>query len=282
MRIFAISDLHADVSGDGDRALRELAAHVIAEGRPEDVLLIGGDIAVDDAGIARCLDLFSPFRGRKGAVAGNHDVWLRGTPHADSLARHAYVQDIFRSRGFVPLEEEALVVGDVGFVGAMGWYDGSFKEDALGIDDGAYASKTPPWSDRPIWADAIRARWGASDKEVTAWQLRKLEARLADVGGVREVVALVHHVPTARLLPLPHARWLVPKAWRFANAFLGSERFSETLTRARVRTVINGHIHRSGQVKIGGTRFCSIGGDYDRKQLLVVDEGRIGRQSFAA
>lgn len=283
MRIFAISDLHADVCGEGDSALRGLAARINAEGRPEDVLLIGGDIAIDDAGIERCLDLFVPFRGRKAAVAGNHDVWNFGTVHAHALARHARVQDIFRSRGFVPLEEEVLVVGDVGFVGAMGWYDGSFKDPGLGIDDGAYASKTPPWSSGPIWADALRADWGASDAEVTAWQLRKLEARLADVARVREVVALVHHVPTRSLLPFPNARWLVPKPWRFANAFLGSERFSELLGRSpNVRTVINGHIHRSGQVKIGAARYCSIGGDYDSKQLLVIDEGRIGRQSFSA
>lgn len=282
-RTFAISDLHADVSGEGDDALRGLAAHINAAGRPEDVLLIGGDIGTDDASIARCLDLFRPFRGKKGAVAGNHDIWIHGTSYKDSLARHRAVQDIFRAGGFTPLEEEALVVGDVGYVGAMGWYDGTFSETALGIGEEAYASKTMPGHDRPIWADALRARWGASDKEVTAWQLGKLRARLADVAGVRDAIALVHHVPTTKLLPFPNARWLVPKAWRFANAFLGSERFSETLGGApNVRTVVNGHIHRSGEAEIGGKRYCSIGGDYDKKQLLVIDDGCVARKAFAA
>jgi predicted phosphohydrolase len=282
MRIFAVSDLHADVCDAGDCALRTLARRVNAEGRPGDVLLIGGDIAIDDAGIARCLDLFAPFAGAKGAVAGNHDIWVRGSAHASSLARHVAVQDIFRSRNFVPLEEEAMVVDGIGFVGAMGWYDGTFKDPGLHIDDHAYETKTLPGTDGPIWADAIRARWGATDAEVSAWQIRKLEARLAEVRGAREVVALVHHVPTKRLLPYPHARWLVPAHWRFANAFLGSERLSETLAKVpEVRTVVNGHIHRSGGVSHRGARYVSIGGDYDAKQLLVIDRGRVGRQSFA-
>lgn len=283
MRIFAVSDLHADVCDAGDSALSALAERVNAEGRPDDVLLVGGDIAVDDAGIARCLDLFAPFQGAKGAVAGNHDVWIRGTSYATSLDRHWAVQRIFRSRGFVPLEEESMVVNGVGFVGAMGWYDGSFRDPGLGFDDRAYETKTMPGTDGPIWADAIRASWGASDAEVCDWQVRKLQARLAEVRGAREVVALVHHVPTRRLLPLPHARWLVPKHWRFANAFLGSERLAETLASApQVRTVVNGHIHRSGTVRHRGARYVSIGGDYDAKQLLTIEDGRVSRMPFAA
>lgn len=283
MRIFTISDLHAGVSPKGDSVLRGLAAHIVAEGRSHDVLLVGGDIAIDDAGIAECLGLFRDFRGQKAAVAGNHDIWIDGGAHVDSMSRHRKVQDIFRTSSFVPLEEEPLIVGGVGFVGAMGWYDGSFIDESLGISQQAYATKTPPWSDRPIWNDAVYAKWNATDQSVTDWQLNKLSDRLIEVANLREVVALIHHVPSKQLLPYPNARWMVPKVWRFANAFLGSERISELLSRfPNVRTVVNGHVHFVGEAKIGQTSYFSIGGDYDSKQLLLIEGGRAVRRSFSA
>jgi 3',5'-cyclic AMP phosphodiesterase CpdA len=279
--MYAISDLHEGLRQSGDRAIQAMADHVNAEGRPEDVLLVGGDIAIDDSGIRQCLRRFSGFPGKKGAVAGNHDIWVSRREGRDSFERHRRVQELFRRHGFTPLEMEPLVVGDVGFVGAMGWYDGSFKDPGLGIDDRAYATKTPPWSDGPVWNDAYYAMWHASDAEVAVWQEERLRDRLEAVRGVREVVAILHHLPTSRLLPWPRFRRLVPKRWRFANAFLGSERFAEVLGREpAVRTVLCGHVHRAASVRLGHRRYHSIGGDYDRKQLLVIEDGRIERRTF--
>jgi predicted phosphohydrolase len=264
--------------------LRRLVTYINAEGRSEDVLLVGGDIAIDDAGIAACLARFRDFPGKKAAVAGNHDIWIdRDDSHTSSSERHYKVQDIFRASGFVPLEEEPLIVDGVGFVGAMGWYDGSFIDKSLGISDQAYATKTPPWSHQAVWADAFMTKWHCSDKEVADWQLDKLRAGLNRVSGLREIVTLVHHVPTGLLLPFPRARWLVPRKWRFANAFLGSNRFSELIGRfPNVSTVMSGHIHRSGEVLLDGRRYLSIGGDYDSKQLLTIKNARVSRRSFFA
>jgi len=118
---------------------------------------------------------------------------------------------------------------------------------------------------------------------VAAWQEEKLRMRLDAVRGVRETVAMTHHLPTSRLLHRPPFRWLKPKRWHFVNAFMGSERYAALLSREpAVRTVICGHIHRAGSARIGRQDYHSIGGDYVRKQLLVVEDGRVTRLSFSA
>jgi hypothetical protein len=84
------------------------------------------------------------------------------------------------------------------------------------------------------------------------------------------------------LLAFPRARWLVPKQWRFANAFLGSSRLSETLEAdPRVKLVVNGHIHMSGHVSSNSVEYHSIGGDYFAKQLLAFDGRHVLRTTVS-
>ncbi len=74
---------------------------------------------------------------------------------------------------------------------------------------------------------------------------------------------------------------LVPRFWRFANAFLGSERFAQVIGQhPNVRLAICGHIHEARNATIGAQRFCSIGSDYARKALLMIDGEHTTRRYF--
>lgn len=278
MRQFFASDLHLGSHPDGDRAVRSLAAFVCGESAPDDVLVIAGDIAVDDAGFDRCLRLFEGFRGARFAVRGNHDLWT--APGDDSVSRYRRLGALIRRAGFHPLDDEPARIGDTGYVGSIGWYDYSFRDEVLGIPRSAYAAKTYPGETRPAWGDAVHVRWPYTDAQVTQMFLERLQRQLDAVRNASEVIVAIHHVPTKRLLF--HPRWMVPRRWRFANAFLGSERFARLIARhpAPVRLVVNGHIHRGWEVRDGEVTYASIGGDYLRKELLIVEGARIERMSF--
>ncbi len=279
MKVFMASDLHFGVGERGNRSVQALAAHVCARGRENDVLLLGGDLATDDDSITSCLSLFASFPGKRAAIAGNHDVWKEDQRNA--LERYRGLPSLFKAAGFHPLEEEPFIVNDVGFAGAMGWYDLSFRDEGIGVPAEAYRKKVYPGPESAIWGDAIHADWGCSDEEVAEWQRSRLERQLRQIAGTRETVVLTHHVPTKCLLKWP--RFLVPKVWRFLNAFLGSERLGDTIRRIAPHSlVVSGHIHMSGDAKKGATRFVSIGGDYDEKQLVVKEGDAIRRLAFAA
>ncbi len=278
MRMFFASDLHYGVDPEGDAAVRALAGHLLPPraGR-DDVLVLVGDLAKDDATVRECLALFAPFPGRKFAVAGNHDVWVVG---GSSWTRYRRLSRLFRAAGFHPLEDEPAVVDGVGFAGSMGWYDYSFRDADLRIPYAAYRAKTYPGKTMPIWNDAHLVSWGMPDEEVTAWQAERLARHLASLDGCGEKVLAIHHVPTKRLLY--HPRWLVPREIRFANAFLGAERFADLACAHGVDLVVNGHIHMAGTADVGRTRFASIGGDYGVKQLIVREDGRMLRKTFTS
>lgn len=264
MDFWITSDLHYGVAEDGDRAVEALARHACAH--PADALLVGGDIACNAGSLARCLALFADFPGAKLAVPGNHDVWLE-YEEGDSWALHEReVPDLFLRAGFHPLHLEPRTVGEVAFVGSMGWYDYSFRDD-IGIELDWYEKKTLPGGHGPLWNDARYARFGCSDPELTEQLVTRLAAQVASVPPALEIVALIHHVATKELLV--HPRSIVPMRWRFANAFLGSERFAELLGAApAVRQIFCGHIHREKRVTRGVQHYTSIGGSYRHKQLV--------------
>lgn len=279
MKMFFASDLHYGVHREGDAAVRSLADHVrTADVDKDDLLVLVGDLATDDATLRSCLRLFAGFPGRKCAVAGNHDVWVERED--SSWTRYRRLSTIFRAAGFHPLEDEPLVVDGVGLAGSMGWYDYSFRDKELGIPLSCYRAKTLPGAAEPIWNDARLVRWGMSDEDMARWQAERLERHMASLRGCREIVLAIHHVPTKRLLF--HPRCLVPYGTRFANAFLGSERFGEIALRHRAALVVNGHIHMEGTKRVGDTAFMSIGGGYRAKQLIVRDGAECVRSSFTA
>ena len=280
MRVFSTSDLHYGATPQGDAATRALAAHVVAAGRPDDVLILVGDHAVTDEGIVACLKLFSGFPGERLAVAGNHDVWVHSGESRDSWDRYAGLSTVYRRAGFRSLEDGPVVVGDTAFVGSMGWYDYSFGEFSERFTAEAYRSKVYPGDPERVWLDAAYVRWRHTDAEMTAHLAGRLNGHLAAIGRARELVVAIHHVPTMELLF--HPRFLVPDEWKFLSGFLGSEVFSQVIDcHAEVPTlVVNGHVHRAKSVRRGLARYVSLGGDYGHKELLIKEGEKLVKMTF--
>lgn len=277
---FFASDLHLGANAKGDAAVARLAERLERESGPKDVLLLAGDLATNDDQLIRCLQMFRRrFRGTCAGILGNHDIWVG--PDGDSLERYRFGQTLLEREGFQALEEHAMLHDGWGLVGAMAWYDGSFADASLNIPIQNYLEKREPWKNRVIWADATRVRWNMNDPQATAWQHERMQKRLEEVSGAERVIALLHHLPHKRLLV--HPRWLVPKRWRFANAFLGSSLFGNLLeTDGRVRLAVNGHIHLARSHRSGSLRYESIGGSYTDKQLVTFDGAQVRRVTVSA
>lgn len=271
--LFFTSDLHFDHGASGRRAVEALGAELAATAGSDDVLLLGGDLGNSDETVRGCLACFREFPGRMLGVAGNHDIWVE--PGESSWDRYRRLSDLFAAARVHPLEDEPIVLGGIGFAGSMGWYDYSFRDD-IGVPYQCYVDKTLP-SSGVTWGDVRYAHWGMRDEAFTEWQLERLGRHLDSLSGCAEVVVLTHHVATRRLLVQPRA--LVPTHWRFLNAFLGSDQFATLLGGcSNVTEVINGHIHRNGEVRLDGRRYASIASGKSTRQLLTLDRDVLSRR----
>lgn len=285
MRLLVTADLHYNHPRS-----RKLADELIERMNAEsaDVLLLVGDTAAADGdALERCLARFT-FAGPRLFVAGNHELWTEGD---DSYAIYqTRLPSRLAALGWRWLEAEPFVVGDVGIVGSVGWYDYSFAQPSLGIPRRFYASKISPGAAErfaefaPLLQDAddlspaareIVARWNdgryvklhRTDEGFLHELLEKLQTQLQSLAPVRQVIAAVHHLPFRQLLPPPHNA-----QWDFAKAYLGSEAIGQTLLRhPNVTHVLCGHSHLPMELDVGPIHCINIGSGYRWKTHRVID-----------
>ncbi len=288
MRIIATADLHYDIARSRGPTLR--LAEEVCE-LDADVLLLLGDVAGRDPELTlECLHLFDRFRGRKFFVAGNHDIWTN--PGGDSLRRlEEELPAVCRAADFQALDAEPAVLGSVGIVGSIGWYDYSFRPARLGIPLRFYREKIAPGaaarlpayqylvedrSDIPEhafqigtrWMDGEHARLFMSDFDFCHRLLARLEDHLARVERTAERVFVgLHHLPLWRMVPYTER-----PSWAFASAFLGSELFGEILLdHPQVRYVVCGHSHKPDRLQYAHVECINVGSTYMAKHYEIIE-----------
>ena len=287
MRLIVTADLHYDLA-DYQPRVRELAEAVCRE--EADALAIAGDIFAGDIGIlVECLHLFSGFRGEKLLVAGNHDLWTHG---GDSFRLYdETIPAAAAACGFHDLDKRPLILGDVGLVGTMGWYDYSFRDESLGIPTRFYEHKAAPGyaqqtpellhlmdppeqlpdralAARSYWNDGRMIHWDTDDRRFNQLTLERLEAQLQAVESqVRAVVAVTHHIPFAEML-----RRKRDPSWGFGNAFMGSVGLGEVLLRHdKVTHAVFGHSHTRKRRRVGHIEATNVGCTYKMKRYDVIE-----------
>jgi len=295
MRLFVTADLHYNHRHSKPLA-EEVIARMNAEARHGDAVLVVGDTAAADGPeLEQCLTRFA-FDGPRLFLAGNHELWTRGP---DS---HRLLVDELPARiaaiGWHWLEERPVrLTGRVAVAGSVGWYDYSFALPHLGIPRRFYEHKISPAAAERFseyghlleqtgdisaagmevaarWNDGRHVRLHRSDPQFLAERMAALDrdlSALAGDSGVRRVIAAVHHVPFAELMPpKPDASVVTGKA--FAGAFLGSPAMGQMLLRhPKITDVFCGHSHFAAKAQIGHLRGVNIGSGYRMKLFEVVD-----------
>jgi predicted phosphodiesterase len=285
MRLLATADLHYNHPRS-----RPVAEDLIEKMNHAggDVLVVVGDTGVADGdSIEQCLGRFR-FDGPKLFVAGNHELWTHG-PDSYRL----FTEDLprrVRALGWQWLQDEPFVAGDAAIVGSIGWYDYSFARTDLGIPRRFYEHKVSPGvaqryeEYRHLLTDAqdiaptareVIARWNdgrfvklnRGDDAFLEQLLDQLRAQLVSLPSARHVVAAIHHLPFAELLPPAGGA-----QWDFAKAYLGSARIGRLLLEfPNVRDVLCGHSHLPAQAQIGAVRAVNIGSGYRWKTWTTLE-----------
>jgi hypothetical protein len=285
MRLLVTADLHYN-HPKGRPLADELIGDMNRAGG--DALLVVGDTAVSDGdSLEQCLSRFR-FAGPKLFLAGNHELWTHG-PDSYAVFKDHLPRRV-RELGWRWLQDEPFAAGDATIVGSVGWYDYSFAQDSLGIPHRFYEAKVSPgaaehleeWSyllerddDVPPHAREVVARWNdgrfvklhRSDAAFVEELCAQLESQLVAASQATRIIAAIHHLPFAELLPPPRTA-----QWDFAKAYLGSRRFGELLLRfANVTDVLCGHSHFPAEATVGHVRAVNIGSGYRSKTFKSMD-----------
>lgn len=287
MKVIAIADLHYNIARCREQVQAQARAVCT---RGADVLAVAGDTASTDVQyFEEALALFESFPGRKVLVPGNHDLWVL----AAGDSRKRYEQDlpeICRRHGFEYLDAGPVLVDGTAFVGTVGWYDYSFRDESLGVPMRFYEAKAGPGaadqlrryrhlldghgdvSDEmkqitAIWRDGQHVKLGMSDVDFTRQQVDKLREHLRWAAQrVEQIICLIHHLPLREMAPDTDE-----PNWRFARAFLGSTCFRDLFeSQPKVRYVLAGHSHwpyhgQHSSHDNGMIDYINIGSGYHRK-----------------
>ena len=281
MKLIVTADLHFNHERGRDAA--EAAIEEINR-TPGDALLLAGDTSAGDGdALERALGGIT-FAGPKLFLAGNHELW---TARGDSYA--LFTEELprrVRAIGWQWLESDPFEADGVAIIGSVGWYDYTFAPSDLDIPQRFYKLKLSPGAaerssehahlldeDVPASARDIVVRWndgrhvslGRSDKAFLDERLDRLAKSLAAVRAPK-IVAAVHHVPFAELLPPRRS-----PTFDFVRAYFGSPRIGDVLASdPRVSHVFCGHTHSAADVRIGAIRAVNIGSTYTAKRVHTV------------
>jgi predicted phosphodiesterase len=282
MRLMVTSDLHYNHARSRASADEMIDQINLAGG---DVLLLVGDTAsFDGDSLERCLSRFH-FSGEKLFVAGNHELWTHGEDSHENFRTE--LPRRIRELGWRWLQSDPFVTGDVAIVGNIGWYDYSFAQPSLEIPRRFYEAKVSPGAaehlsefshllgdDVSPHARQIVARWNdgkfvklhRSDEQFLDELLNEMKSQLETLRHMKRIIAAVHHLPFAQLLPPSHN-----SQWDFAKAYLGSGRIGELLLGyPNVSHVFCGHSHFAIGATVGHIRAINIGSGYREKKQVAL------------
>lgn len=250
MRVYALSDLHADYP-ENMAWLRDLETADYCQ----DILILAGDVSDSLQVLEEVLAILVSRFGKVLFVPGNHELWVRDGDHDCSLAKHRAINSLCHKLGVIT---EVLEYQDLSLVPLLGWYDFSFGE--------------PDRHLRRAWRDFRACRWPQelnSAAEVTRYFLNQNRARLK----VRNdtVISFSHFLPTLAVMPET-----IPAHRRRVYPVLGSDALGEQVRSLQPDLHIYGHSHVNQVINLEGITFVNNAFAYpeetriSRKRLLCV------------
>lgn len=229
MRIFAVSDLHADFR-ENRRRLDEISA----ADHQDDALIVAGDVAASLPILAEALGF---LRGRFREVffvPGNHELWVR-RDEGDSVEKFHAVLGTCAALG---VRTRPARVGGAWVVPLFAWYHADFDVRGEAVED-----------ELEGWTDYYLCRWPARVERVDRFFLEMNEPHVAAAYDA-PVVSFSHFVPRPDLVP--PVRWL---RFKGLPRVAGSAGIDAQVRRLGAAVHVFGHTHIAVDRTVEGVRY---------------------------
>lgn len=228
MRIFAISDLHADF-----RDNRALVDRLSASEFRGDALLVAGDVADRLETVEETLGALRRRFAEVFFVPGNHELWVRGDTR-DSVEKFHAVLALCDAMG---IRTRPARAGDRWVVPLFSWYHESMDVAGQGVR-----------AELDAWSDAYFCRWPDHVTRPDEFFAALNEPHLRSYDA--PVVSFSHFVPRAELVP--DVRWL---GFKGLPLVAGSPLIDAQVRRLGATTHVFGHSHILEDRVIDGVRY---------------------------
>lgn len=247
IKLWATSDLH--VSHDANRAfVTELSS------RPDDWLIVAGDVCEREADLAWTLDALAERFAKLFWVPGNHELWTMAPGEARGVEKYERLVALCRERG-VHTPEDPYVE----WPGAEHGTPATYIAPLFLLYDYSFRPGDVPRERALAWAREAGLRCAdehflhpdpyRTRDEWCAARLSYTRERLEALGDVAFV--LVNHFPLrVRDVILP----LIP---RF-SIWCGTAETEDWATRYRARAVVYGHLHVRRRTSEGACTFHEV------------------------
>jgi predicted phosphodiesterase len=255
-RLYAVSDIH--VRYPANRALIETLP-----ARPNDGLILAGDIGEREDDLAWTLETLRPKFSALYWVAGNHELWSMPGETVDAETKYRSMVDVCRAfRAKTP--EDAFDVWEgsgppraIALVNAL--YDYTFAPDDIAGDRALALAWASEEGLRCADEERIRLSEHPSLAHLSADFCARSEARIDELP--REMPSvLVNHFPVLR----EHA--VLPAIPRF-SIWCGTRRTESWIDRARAEVVVYGHLHIPVTIFRRGVRFEEVSLGYPKQWI---------------
>lgn len=252
VNLWAISDIHI---GRPDN----LAAMQALTARPDDWLILGGDVGDTIAEMKVALDTLGPKFKQLLWVPGNHELWSVGDNEPTGVAKYDALVELCRSRG-VLTPEDPFVTFEAGQERAVlallfVLYDYSFGPK------GSTRESAIKWAlEHELYCADERLISPAPYPTIADWCSARVELsqkRLAAIDPTASTVLINHY-------PLLEEHAFLPLIPRF-KIWCGTARTRDWHQRYRAKAVVYGHLHiRSSHVE-DGVRFEEVSLGYPKQ-----------------
>lgn len=243
MRVFAVSDLHADYPENLDWILQLSKVDF-----QQDVLVLAGDVSDRLSVLAR---VFAALRARFAEVLfvpGNHELWVHNDTVDCSLQKLDMINVLCVDEG---IWQTTYTSGDVSIVPLYSWYDFSFGE--------------PDRHLRRAWRDFKACEWPAHLQDSAAVNSHFLAMNESVLHTCNKtVISFSHFLPRIDVMP---AR--IPRERRRVYPVLGSVKLGEQVMRLQPSIHIYGHSHVNQSIELDNIRYVNNAFAYPREERIA-------------
>ena len=231
MKVFAVSDLHADY-----RENLDWIDSLARDRYREDVLLLAGDVTDELRLLGSTLRALKSRFAEILFVPGNHELWIDGGDFSCSLEKFDGVMSLCSHEG---IRTGVYTQGCVSIVPLLGWYDFSFGQSD------AFLQRA--W--RNFWA----CRWSAEfdlEAKICDFFLRQNDRYLSTDDA--HVISFSHFLPRFEVMPTA-----IPENRRKVYPVLGSARLDHQIRKLQSAIHVYRHSHINQAIEIDGIRYLN-------------------------